>query len=46
MVFMPNITTNHAITKPNNYNQTVIDNEMNVTLIRNVKSFGFKGVPE
>ena len=33
MVFMPNIITNHAITKTNNYNQTVIENKINVTLI-------------
>ena len=33
MVFMPNITRNRAITKTNNYNQTVIENEINVTLI-------------
>ena len=33
MVFMPNITTNHAITKTNNYNKTVIENEINVDLI-------------
>ena len=30
---MPNITSNYAITKTNNYNQTVIENEINVTLI-------------
>ena len=30
---MPNITRNHPITKTNNYNQTVIENEINVTLI-------------
>ena len=28
MVFMPNITTNHAITKNNNYKQTVIENDI------------------
>ena len=26
---MPNITSNYAITKTNNYNQTVMENEIN-----------------
>ena len=30
---MPNITRNRAIPKTNNYNQAVIENEINVTLI-------------
>ena len=37
MVFMPNITSNYAITKTNNYNQTVIENEINVTLIETLR---------